>query len=121
MSSIPSVEALEPLVMVPGEKFVATADVRPLIPKSTAGALLESIVSLVDITSTPSGLTVDTHAQATFDSSTVSLWVDAAAAQHGASYTITITFKTRAAGAGDGSQDRTRKAVCPVVIRSRNL
>jgi hypothetical protein len=122
MPTIPSVEADAPLVLIPGENVVATADLRPLIPKSAAGELLESIVAVTALEREPSGLTIDDAGDAVFDSSSISFWVDATSAAHGASYRITITFETRPAdGPGDGSLDRTRKAVCPVVIRNRNL
>jgi hypothetical protein len=123
MSSIPSVVALAPIVVVPGEKIYPAADVRGLMPNSNTGVELESVVSVVSIAVTPgTGLEVDTAEQASFDSSTISFWIDAAAATHGSSYTITITFKSRAAGGNpDGSDDRIRIAICPVLIRNQDM
>lgn len=122
MPSIPSVVALAPIVLVPGEDLVATADVRTILPTSDDGALLESVVAVTQIVTAPSGLSVGAANEATFDSSSISFWVEAATAAHGAKYTITITFKTRAAGGPiDGSEDRTRKVVCPIVVREKDF
>lgn len=121
MPEIASVEALEPLVLIPGEIVFATAELLPLVPKNSSGVAIETVVECTALTITGSGVTVDDPGDVVVEDESLSFWVDATSATHGQKFKIVATFKARPDGAGDGSQDRTRKAILPVVIREKDI
>lgn len=121
MPEIPSVVALEPLVLIPGEELVATADLLPLIPQDADGVATETVVDCTALDVTGAGLTVDDAGDVAIANSAISFWVDATSAVHGRKHTITATLKFRPSGAIDSSQDRTRKAFLPVLIREKDI
>lgn len=122
MPAVPVVEAIAPIVLVPGEKFVATADLRPLLPTNPAGDLVESIVSVAEVSVSPATpLVVSSAGEAVFDSTSIAVWLDATSTVHHTAFRVRITFTTRAAdGPSDGSEDRTRVALCRVLVRDRD-
>lgn len=121
MPDIPSVVALEPLILIPGEDLVASADLLPLIPKDAAGVATETVVQCTALAVTGSGLTIDDAGDVVVAASAISFWVDATSAVHGRKHMITATLKFRPVGAGDGTQDRTRLAFLPVLIREKDI
>ena len=121
MPDIPSVEALAPLVLIPGEHVFATASLTPLLPKDAAGEPTETVEECTLLTVTGSGLVIDDAGDVVVADTSLSFWVDATSAAHNQRFKIVATFKARPVGAGDGSQDRTRKAILPVVIREKGI